>query len=66
MVCADFNVLFLRQFSSDFCNFRFILKMNDFATKLRCQISFFLFQNVFIIIFFVHFQEKREKNSKNV
>ena len=40
--------------------------MNDFATKLRRQISFFLFQNVFIIIFFVHFQEKRKKNSKNV
>ena len=64
MVCADFNVLFLRQFSSNFCNFRFILKRNDFAIKLRRQISFFSFSKCIYYHFFVHFQEKRKKTGK--
>ena len=66
MVCADFNVLFLRQFSSDFCNFRFILKRNDFTTELRRQISFFIFK-MYLLSFFGTFSGKNEeKNRKNV
>ena len=61
-VCADFNMLFLRQFSSDFCNSRFILKRNVFATEVHCQISFF-FQNVFMIIFCT-FSWKMKKTGK--
>ena len=64
-VGADFNVLFLRQFSSDFCYFRFILKRNDFATNLRRQISFFFIFKMYLLSFlFVHFQEKWEKTGK--
>ena len=64
MVCADFNVLFLRQFSSDFCNFRFILKRNDFATKLRRQISFIFYSKCIYYHFFVHFQKKTKKKQE--
>ena len=65
MVCADFNVLFLRQFSSDFCNFRFILKRNDFATELRRQISFFLFSKWIYYHFFLYiFRKNKKKNRK--
>ena len=60
-VCADFNVLFLRQFSSDFCNSRFILKRNVFATEVHCQISFFLFQNVFFCTFSGKMKKKTGK-----
>ena len=63
MVCADFNVLFLRQFSSDLCNFRFILKRNDFASKLRCQISF-IFYSKCIYHFFCTFSGKTEKKQE--
>ena len=58
-VCADFNVLFLRQFSSDFCNYRFILKRNVFATEVHCQISFF-----FKMYFFGTFSGKMKKKDK--
>ena len=44
MVCADFNALFLHQCSSNFCNSRFILKRNVFATEVHCQITFFFFK----------------------
>ena len=50
-VCADFNVLFLPQFSSNFCNFKFILKRNVFATEVYCQISFFQNEIYFLYIF---------------
>ena len=67
MVCADFNVLFLRQFSSDFCYFRFILKRNYFATELRRQISFFLFSKCIHYHFFCTFSEKwRKKQEKYI
>ena len=56
-VCDDFNVLFLRQFSSYFCNSRFILKRNVFATEVYCQIYFF-FSKCIYDNFFIHFQEK--------
>ena len=61
-VCADFNVLFLRQFSSDFCNSRFILKRNVFATEVHCKISLF-FQNVFFFYIFRK-NEKKKKTGK--
>ena len=64
MVCADFNVLFLRHFSSDFCNSRFILKINVFATEVPTLPNIIFFSNVFMIIFFVHFQEKWKKTGK--
>ena len=62
-VCADFNVLFLRQFSSDFCSSRFILKRNVFATEVHCQISFFFFK-MYLWSFFVKIIRKNEKNEK--
>ena len=61
MVCADFNVLFVLQFSSDFCNFRFILKRNDFATKLRRQISFIFYSKCIYYLFFCTFSGKKGK-----
>ena len=36
--------------------------MNAFETEVHCQIYFF--QNVFMIIFFVHFQEKLKKKQE--
>ena len=60
MVCADFNVLFLRHFSSDFCNSRFILKINVFATEVHCQISFFFFKCIYDH-FFCTFSGKMKK-----
>ena len=66
-VCADFNVLFLRQFSSDFCNSRFILKRNVFPTEVHCQIYiyiyifFFLSKCIFLCTFLGKMKKKQEK-----
>ena len=54
-----FNVLFLRQFSCDFCNSRFILKRNIFATEVYCQISFFF--KMYLWSFFCTFVKKKQE-----
>ena len=55
-------MLFLRQFSSDFCNSRFILKRNVFATEVYCQI--WLFSKCIYDHFFLYIFRKNEKKNR--